>query len=1137
MRHTLVGFAILCLAVANVNAQEYRATLLGKISDSADAAVVGARIAVTNTATGIVANSVSNADGSYVVPFLVPGPYTIQIQQTGFKSFERTSLQLRVNDLVRLDVQLQVGSVSERVVVVAETPLLETGEASRGQVVGQRQLESLPTKSGNPLTLINLAAGVQYDGSLKFFRAYDNGSINDFSINGSGESQNNFQLDGLPNNALTYYQTRPQVAYVPPAEAVQEMKILTNTYDAEYGRTAGGIISVTTKAGTNDLHGAGYGYMRRPWLDANTFVNNLNGQPRPPHHVDQYGFELGGPVIVPKLYHGKNRTFFMFAWEGYHERKPQPGLGSVPTAAQRAGDFSQSLNASGQVVTIYDPLTTRPNPTFDPSQPVSAGNPQFLRDPFPNNQIPTNRMNPVALKVLNDIPTPNQAGDPITLLNNWFAGNVVALDDFNNYVARVDHEMNDRWKIFGRWDHNYRNGGRHNDFNWQTPARQFIRNLRQNDGVGLDTVGTLSPQTVLTARVGYHRFVYSSNPFMQDLSYLGLPVTSQVQEPGKYPLFEFTNYIGTSVNENDISPSEAYTAQGTLIRNVGRHFLKLGAAYALDHFADVGRQNGSGTYSFTPGFTSANPQVPDASSGNSIASFLLGYMDSASVNLNAAPYVSWHDVGLFFQDDWHANSRLTLNFGLRWDYQSPAYERDNRQNRGFDFAAKNPIQAPGLNLLGGLLFSGVGQPSGAWGSDYHNLQPRFGVAYRVFESRPLVFRAGVGRYFAPLNYIFGGNIGFAETSFSQTSTPGFQPLDTLSNPFPGGLVQPAGASAGLATNIGNGVQFTDPNWRNPYVWQYSAGFQYEIKPGLLVEASYVGSQTKNLGVNKEFDFLTPQQLNLGAAYLNQAVPNPFFGVLPANTALGAQPTIEQQSLITQYPEFTNVTMTNHPVGGSWYNSLQLKMEQRFKYGLALQAFYTYSKTMEASNYINPQDTTLSRELTFFDVPHRFVFSGVYQFPFGSGQRWLSHGGIGSFLAEGWQISSTGIVQSGTPLPNPFGYFIEGNPKLSSGQTLQHWFNTSPQIWVPIPPFALSNVPFNNSKVRVYSAPQFDVSITRSFAIRERQKLQLRLSAYNAGNTPIFGAPNTDPTSALFGVVPPSQINLPRSVELGVRYAF
>jgi len=336
-------------------------------------------------------------------------------------------------------------------------------------------------------------------------------------------------------------------------------------------------------------------------------------------------------------------------------------------------------------------------------------------------------------------------------------------------------------------------------------------------------------------------------------------------------------------------------------------------------------------------------------------------MSSASATLNATPYLTWRYPVLYFQDDWQLSRRLTLNLGLRWDYESPPVERFDRQNRGFDFTARSPYQVPGFDLRGGLLFAGAGGLArGAFDADGNNWQPRFGLAYKMIESQPLVFRAGFGRYFLPTTE-FGGTTGFAQTTSAQTSTPDFLPFHVLSNPFPSGLLQPPGAGRGLSTQVGDGVGFNDPRRDIPNVWQYSAGFQYEPRSSLLLEASYVGSQTKQIQVGKAQNFLTKEQLALGTPYLSTVVPNPFFGVLPANTSRGAQRTIQRRSLLTQFPHFTGVTMNNQSLGESCYNSLQLKVERRFRDGLSVLVSYTVSKTMESTAYLNSQDAELARD--------------------------------------------------------------------------------------------------------------------------------------------------------------------------------
>jgi hypothetical protein len=1135
LQRTILCLAVLVAATLPFHAQEYRATINGVITDPSGASVPGARVTAINLGTGVALHSEANAQGHYVIPYLLPGQYKVRVEREGFKSIERSPIELRIADRSEVNVQLEVGAISDKVVVTAAAPLLETSSASGGQVIDNRKITDLPLNGRNPLQLMGLATGVLYQGStLTYFRPFD--TEIQFSVNGGQRGMNEIQLDGVPNNALTYYSLLPQFAYVPPVEATHEFKVQTNTYDAQYGRTAGGVVNLSIKPGTNKLHGAVYEYMRRTELTANTYANNANGQVRPNRLADQYGFEIDGPVYLPKLYKGRDRTFFMFAYERYRDVQPQPGLGAVPTPEQRAGDFSQTLVSAGRLSTIYDPLTIAPNPAFDPSKAVSLTNLQFLRMPFGGNRILSQRFNPVALKVLGDVPLPNQAGDSVTHLNNWFAGDANSATDYYNVISRVDHNIGDRLRIFARWDRMFRDGGKKNAYSWETPAKQYSHSGRNNDGGVIDAVATLNPRTILSARIGFNRYVYSSIYGYQDLSYLGIPVTSQLQIPGKYPLISWENYIGTSVNDNDYSPSENWSAQASLLKIVGAHSLKFGAEYRMMRYADVGVQNGGGTYSFTRGWTSSNPQVDDRNTGNAIASFLLGYMNAATAPLNASPYLVWKYPVVYFQDDWKVNARLTLNLGLRWDYEGPPVERYDRQNRGFDAAAKSPIAVPGYDLRGGLLFAGVnGQPRGAFNSTLNTWQPRVGVAYKLSQSRPLVFRGGVGRYFLPTSE-FGGSLGFSRVTSAQTSTPDYLPLNTFSNPFPGGLLRPTGASAGLATQAGDAVTFNDQTRRVPYVWQFSSGFQYEITPGLVLDASYVGSRSHEIQVSKAISFLTVEQLALGTPSLSQVVPNPFYGVLSASTSRGAQSTIQRRNLIVQYPQFSSVTMATQSLGRSWYNSFQLKIEKRMAHGVSALLSYTVSKNMEALAYLNPQDRQLSREIGQYDTPQRLVISGIYEFPVGPHKKWLNRGPA-SHIIGGWIIDGTMIAQSGIPVGWASGYYLNGDPKLSSGQNLNHWFNTSPSIWVVQPTDTLRTAKLRSPTVRNYFKPQYDTTLIRNFRIKEGHQIQFKVTAFNVTNTPIFGPPNTSPSSSLFGVVPVTQINLPRDVELGFRYAF
>jgi len=469
-------------------------------------------------------------------------------------------------------------------------------------------------------------------------------------------------------------------------------------------------------------------------------------------------------------------------------------------------------------------------------------------------------------------------------------------------------------------------------------------------------------------------------------------------------------------------------------------------------------------------------------------------------------------------------------------------ERYNRQTRGFAFGTTSPIQVPGLNLTGGLLFAGVnGQPDTAFKPDYENWQPRFGVAYKLTDRRPIVFRGGIGRVFLPTSIDASAEAGsstpWGVTTTGTTSTAGFLPAATLINPFPSGLIAAPGSSQGLATLLGTSVTFNNVARHTPEMWQYSGGFEYEVTPGLLLEAGYSGSDTRWLPVSKSLDFTSLTNLALGQPYLNTAVTNPFYGVLPSTTSLGSQTTVGRSQLLLPYPQFSGVTMINNSFGYSWYNSLQFRVEHRLKHGLFVQAGYTLSKTLEAVSLLNAQDVNLLRQKTSFDRPQRFVTSVTYRLPVGPKSHFLNKGVV-SHIVGGWDLSMTGVAQSGVPISLSNGsYMLTGSPAITTGQSYTHWFNTSSSIWVPLAAGSLRVIPGVSQNIRTPTSPQFNIGLAREFAIHENHKIQFRAFAYNATNTPLFNGPTTDPTSSTFGAITMTQINLPRAIDLNFRYSF
>ena len=1125
-------------------AQEFRATLSGTVTDPSGGHIPGVTVTVTHVERNTSSSAVSGDSGQYSIPFLLPGPYRVSAEMPGFKKYVRDGVILRVNDKQTVAIQLSLGDVSDTVTIVGDAPLVEAATGSRGQVVDNLKITDLPLNGRNPFTLLVVSTGVQYTGSLLFYRPFDNGAIADFSINGGRPGINEFQIDGAPNNAIT---GRNNIAYVPPIEATQEFKVQTNSYDSQFGRTAGGVVNVTTKAGTNQPHGTVYWYHSNPAGNANTFANNARSQPKPERRLHQYGFEVDGPVHLPRLYRGRDRTFFMFAWEGYREATPEPLPRSVPTPEMRRGDFSRAVaDRSGRPLIIFDPLTTRP---------VNPANPNvFIRDPFPGNIIPAARIDPVARRIVEIYPLPNNPAEPGHNLLNFFDGRNARRDIFNNYITRLDHVFGERHRMYGRWHHNRRDEQR--NFNGQGRAPHgdaFIPLYRQNDGFVFDWLTTFSPRTILNGRIGFTRFIEGvdrpGDGF--DPTALGFPAATVAQLPGRrFPRFEADDYMTLGGPASNRTPTDTYSFQPNLSKIVReRHSLKMGFEARIIRNYVLGPGNTGGLYNFSRTFTRRDPQRGDNDSGHSMASLLLGAVNSASVPNNVAPAHQWVYYGLFFQEDWKVSRTLTLNLGLRWDYESPVTERFNRMDRGFAFDQPSPLQVPGLTLRGGLLFADVGdQPRGAFRRDLNNFQPRFGIAYQARQR--LVLRGGFGSYFFPT--VENGNAdGFSFTTAMATSTPGFQPANFLSNPYPNGLVMPPGNSQGLLTRVGDGVTFSDPNRVVPYVYQFSGGFQYELPGNLVVDASYVGSRSRRIQVGSALNVLTLEQLALGAAVLNRTLPNPFFGVLAPSTGRGQQSTIQQQVLLLPYPHFTGVQQNNMSIGRAWYNSLQLRVEKRFSAGLSFLASYTLAKAMETTQFKNNivQDRgARSRELSSFDRPQRLVLSGIWELPFGAGKRWLSQApAVIQHITGGWELGWLVTVQSGVPMGFPDGIHNGTHLRLPRSQrTFDRWFNVDAFPIDPIsrarptrPAFTVRTLPLRAGGVRNHSAPDVNFSGFKRFKLSEGLRFELRVDTFNAFNTPIFGGPDLSVSSPNFGRIIRNngQSNLARFFQVQFRLRF
>ncbi len=1175
-----------CASILGVHAQEFRATLNGRVTDPTGAAVIGAKVTATNTSTNETASSETLAEGDYTIPLLKPGTYSVRVEGQGFKSSVRDNITLFVGDRKTADFTLEVGAIQETLTVSAAPPMLEESTATRGAVVENLRITELPISGRNPFNLANLSPGVTFAGNPQFTRPFDNGDNARFSINGGVRQSNEFIIDGTPDNAATDTQgnrTRADqnIAYIPTVDSTQEFRIVANFYDAQYGRTGGGVISVSTKSGSNDFHGTFYEFMRRYQWDANNIAANAAGRPiyavdpvtganLGGNKLDQYGTWLGGPLWIPKVYNGKDKTFWSFAFENYRQSSPSPGLGSVPTALERQGDFSQSG------ITIFDPLTTRANPNYNSSLPISVSNPQFIRDQFPNNVIPQNRLNQVGFNLANAYPLPNNGAGRF---NNYLSSPNLGLDKFKNWLGRVDHNIGQNHRLFARYAYNRRDQFEQGTLGFTGIGLDAQDPLtRENHNAVVDSITVLSPTMLLDLRVGLTRYTeaaYRRRVYGFDATSVGFPASFSNARPDPIPpRLELEQYSTFGTRNQRYNVSNTISFQPMLSWSFGRHNLKFGG-----DLRDI-RVNtasgsfvwGGGQFAFNRDFTTQFPGIQQNNSGSAIASLLIGAPSSGVVQYTPALAYRWGYYGAFVQDDWRITDRLTLNLGLRWDVEGSVTERYNRMNRGFATAGAadprlvtaartaNTADCPACaNLQGGLLFAGVGdQPRAAFNTDYDHFQPRIGAAYKLNDRT--VLRGGWGMYYLPQSF-FGAVQGFAaDTPFVSTVGGGasqYIPANTLSNPFPTGLNQPTGAALGLGTFAGNNVVFVNPDRKIPHAYQWSFGLQHQLPWSVRVDASYVGSRTYNIntgdnqtGGARNLNVNTAAQIAAAAqnpALFTQSVPNPFAGLLPG-TPLNAA-TVPRSQLLRPYPQFGDVTLVGESIGKIWYDALQVSVEKRYTQGLVLVAAYTWSKNLERVAFLNNQDATPVKNITANDRPHRLVLSGVFELPFGRG-KWIGRdvNRVTNMVIAGWEYNFIGTIQSGTPVDLPGNVNVIGDPSVGD-QNFSRWFNgcvaaingsatcQSPAWQLRNTTYSLRTTPFRAGWIRGPIRPTWDMSLNKRVYATERINFQVRLEAFNVFNTPIRSNPITDPTRSDFGVVPLGQSNIPRQVQLGFKLNF
>ena len=1141
--------------VASANAQAPRATIEGDVTDQSGAALPDVTITILNTSTGGVTTTKTDSTGHFYVPYLNPGVYRVTAEKQGFQRVIAENVQTAVNEVTRVDLALRVGPLTQEVTVNAITPVLTTANATLGGVVDNQKLRELPLKGRNPYSLVALVPGVRPSAGLNDLPV-DQISTAYASINGARANQNEYLLDGAPNSAPA--QNQPVV--FPSADAVEEFKVDTSGYSAEFGRAGGGVFNVVTKSGGSQFHGDIYEFFRNDKLDAKNFFAGL-GDLKPKYRFNQFGASLGGPVMVPKVYDGRKKgTFFFINYEGARVVQGVTFTATVPTEQQREGDFSQTFNNKGQLIQIFDPRTTR----ADPSHPG-----KFIRDPFLGNVIPQDQIDPVAKQLLQFVPLPNATG-----VNNFVSAQAQFIQK-DTGMLRIDHAISTNQKIFGRlsWDDTPQT--RANVFgNVGSPS--FGPQVFNRRGFIFDDVLTITPTLILDWHYSFSRLtnVRKARSFGFDIArvgfpdnlaaQIGLPTLPAITVSGMGGSFSIPNQgTATLLGVNDFIKfgMDTHAWQGAITKVKGRHTIKSGAEFRLIRFNTTQHGDSANNFTFGAGFTQGpDPNMASQTAGFGFASFLLG---TGSGSIQIVPHLALQQLytGVFVSDNIRATRKLTLNVGLRYDYESP---RTDRFNQLSNFDGNAALQIPGLALKGGLTFAGVnGSPRGQWNPERGNVSPRVGFAYEVL-SRTVV-RGGFGLFYGATTGVGADAAAFGVSGFGADTTfvgslEGVTPFRYLRNPYPDGINQPTGSSLGVMTLLGQGIQFVDRNLHTPYAEDWNFSVQRELPGNTLLQAAYTGSRGIHLFGPMEWNQLPDEDLKMGTQ-LQVLVDNPFYGQVMTGPLSSAK--VSRAQLLRSFPQFTGVSPVNSTRGASTYHALQLQAEKRMGHGMSFTAAYTFSKLIDDANS-NFAGEALSggggvqdfnnlraeRSISNIDQPQRFVASYLWQLPFGPGKRFAGgSGGLAGRIVGGWQVGWLLTIASGPPLsvtcatnnthsegggcrPN-----LVGDPRLDPGvRTVERFFDTS--AFAQPDAFTFGNAGRFIPYLRGDGTRNVDFSLLKTTQLTERSKLEFRGEFFNLFNRPQFGPPNTSfaPTNTKFGTVS-SQANLPRDIQLAMKLYF
>jgi hypothetical protein len=1187
LRRILPVAAIVCsflFTPAGMHGQRYLGSIQGTVADPSGANIPDAEVTAEDTGTHFKTTVKANSSGVFNFAALNPGTYTVSVTAANFSPQTRTNVLITAGQLQTVDLQLKVSGSAETIEVQSTSnALLDSGSPNIATTLSQQEVTDLPNVGRNPYVLATLAVGVTNNGSGGYFQGKSSQFTNPFSgvavqISSVGSSgHNRLTLNGIPNDPGERFSGASYAGFVPSPEAVQEVKVQTSFFDAQIGHGNGTVTNTVVRSGTNRLHGAAYYVFQNTYLNANTYerVPNQNlcypGSPgcanriaptrRSNDQLSQTGFVIDGPVVIPKLYNGRNKTFFMAAFERYASHTALTYNSLVPTAAQRAGDFSglcSAFNSAG--------LCTSGIQIYDPLSPVDAAGNRTVY--FANNVIPAGRISAAGRSLLNYFP---EANANVSSSVNYISNQTSYPSTYPSFIFRVDHALGQKNKLNAvifrsGLTQNYPMQGFPKGIGPITPGSTNsgygYHVYRNNRGGALDDIHQFSDTLVLDSRLGivFHPFglTYPGNQDF-DLSSIGISSTN----------LPYQSFPGVSLSDNyaglaggafgQVSSFANGSLEEILTKSLGRHSVRIGFEGNLFRYNVQAPQSGFGAISFDRYFTRRNYNTGDSSSGDPLAALLLGAYTTAPYNINPAYATQQLYLAPFVQDDWRVNDKLTVNLGFRWDYESPLTERYNKQVRYFDVNATSPISsAVGLPLKGGLVYTDNTERH-AYATDLNNFQPRLGVVYQAMPGT--ILRAGYGIIY--LNTIERPySPGFTQQSGGGNNYTANTPLATLSNPYPNGVALPTGSSLGLATGIGTNVDFVDPTHTTPKSTQYTLNVQQQILGNLVFQISYVGNRVRQLEVDHDINVLPLQYYSTGTnpaanlanqTFLNTAVANPLAGRLPSGSnsnLTGA--TIARNLLLRPFPEFGSVTERFSPIGEANYDALQVQFSKPMRNHFSLQGSFTWNKQIVKNQFLNNvgSSSTLSRVVDPSASLIGNVF-GTVELP-----RFLNRPFYERLVVGGWKLNSVMRAQNGSLIAAPTNVDQIGDPNVAPG-TFQRMFNTCYQNQQgvnqsvstpscdgtsPTPAFRQrysytlqNNDPYIRVRQRIY--PLVDASLFKQFIVREGTSFEIRGEFFNVFNRPNFGGPNTSLGNAAYGTVTLTQANDSRTGQLTARINF